>query len=336
MYAGLSTELVSRLMRAFLLRRFLVTVLVILGTTVVVFLLTRVIPGDPVRTMLGAAQVADPKLVEEYRRDFGLDQPLPVQYVDWVWNIARGDFGRSIQSREPVTVVLDRAFRATFVLALAGMVTAVLSGVVMGVVGAFVSFGRPRSILARITSLGPLVLITIPPFSLALLLIILFAVQVRIFPPVGMNSVRDSSFGDMLWHLVLPAITMAAASAGATARVARSSMLEVIREDYIRTAYAKGLPERMVLFEHALRNALIPVVTNTGLMFGGMLSGAVLVESVFAWPGLGRLMVEAIIRRDYPVIEGGTLLIAMSYVLANLLVDVSYAFIDPRIRYGSR
>lgn len=323
-------------MRAFLLRRFLVTVLVIIGTTVIVFLLTRIIPGDPIHTMLGAAQVADPNLVEEYRHDFGLDQPLPVQYLDWVWKMAQGDFGRSIQSREQVTVVIDRAFRATFVLALAGMLLAVLSGVIMGVIGAFVSVGRPRSILARITGLGPLILITIPPFSLALLLIILFAVQVRIFPPVGMNSARDSSFGDLLWHLVLPAITMAAASAGATARVARSSMLEVIREDYIRTAYAKGLPERMVLFEHALRNALIPVVTNTGLMFGSMLSGAVLVESVFAWPGLGRLMVDAIIRRDYPVIEGGTLLIAMSYVLANLLVDVSYAFIDPRIRYGSK
>jgi peptide/nickel transport system permease protein len=323
-------------MRAFLLRRLLITVLVIFGTTVIVFALTRVIPGDPVRTMLGAAQVADPGLVAEYRRAFGLDQPLPVQYVRWLWSTAHGDLGLSIQSSEKVTVVLERAFRATFILALAGMLTAVLSGVVMGVIGAFVSVGQRRPILSRITSLAPLVLITIPPFSLALLLIIVFAVQVRLFPPVGMNSVRDPSFGDLLWHLVLPTLTIAAASAGATARVARSSLLEVIREDYIRTAHAKGLPERMVLFQHALRNALIPVVTNTGLLFGSMLSGAVLVETVFAWPGLGKLMVDAILRRDYPIIEGGTLLIAFSYVLVNLLVDVSYAFIDPRIRYGSQ
>lgn len=323
-------------MRAFILRRLLITVLVIFGTTIIVFGLTRVIPGDPVRTMLGAAQVADPGLVEKYRRDFGLDQPIPVQYVRWLWNTAHGDLGLSIQNREKVTVVLDRAFRASFILALAGMLIAVLVGVVLGVVGAFVSVGRRRRVLSRITSLGPLILVTIPPFSLALILILAFAVQVRLFPPVGMHSVRDSSFGDLLWHLVLPAVTLAAASAGATARVARSSMLEVLREDFVRTARAKGLPERMVLFQHALRNALIPVVTNTGLMFGGMLSGAVLIESVFAWPGLGKLMVDAILRRDYPIIEGGALLIAIFYVLVNLLVDISYAFVDPRIRYGSQ
>ncbi|HOG47413.1 MAG TPA: ABC transporter permease [Anaerolineae bacterium] len=321
-------------MRTFVLRRLFITIGVVFGTTLLVFFLTRVMPGDPIKTMLASAQVADPALVEEYRHAYGLDQPLPVQYLRWLWNVMHGNLGRSIQSSQQVTAALGRAFQATSILALGGMLTAVLAGIVMGALGAFVAVGRRHPILAQVTGLAPLILTTIPPFSLGLFLIILLAVKVRLFPPVGMYSVRNPGAGDLLWHLVLPTLTMAAASAGATARVARSALLEVLREDYIRTAHAKGLHERMVLFQHALRNALIPVVTNTGIMFGSMLSGAVLVESVFAWPGLGKLMVDAILRRDYPIIEGGTLLIALIYVAANLLVDVSYAFIDPRIRYG--
>jgi peptide/nickel transport system permease protein len=321
-------------MRAFLMRRLLVTVFVVFGVSMVVFGLTRIIPGDPVTTMLASAQVADPELVAEYRRAFGLDQPIPVQYARWLWNLAHGDLGRSIQNSQQVTQVIGRAFRATFILAVAGMLVAVVTGVLMGALAAFVTAGGTRANLARTISLGPLILVTIPPFSLALFFIILFALKLPLFPPVGMHSVNNKSFTDLLWHLILPTLTLAAASAGATARVTRAVFVEVIREDYIRTAYAKGLPERMILFQHALRNVLVPIVTNTGIMFGSMLSGAVLVESVFAWPGMGKLMVDAILRRDYPVIEGGTLVIALSYVVANLLVDVSYAFIDPRIRYG--
>jgi peptide/nickel transport system permease protein len=321
-------------MRAFLLRRLFVTIFVIFGVTLVIFVLTRLIPGDPVTTMLAAAQVADPELVAKYRHEYGLDQPLPVQYARWLWHTAHGDLGRSIQSSQEVTEIIGRAYRATFILALTGMIIAVLTGVIMGAIGAFVTVGGQHPTLARLIGLGPLILVTIPPFSLALFLIVLFALKIPIFPPVGMHSVRDTSLSDLLWHLVLPTLTLAAASAGATARVARAVFLEVIHEDYIRTAYAKGLPERLILFKHALRNILIPIVTNTGIMFGSMLSGAVLVESVFAWPGMGKLMVDAILRRDYPVIEGGALIIALSYVIANLLVDASYAFIDPRIRYG--
>ncbi len=321
-------------MRAFLIRRLTVTLLVVAGSTLIVFVLTRIVPGDPIRTMLAAAQVADPALVAQYRRDFGLDQPMPVQYAHWVWKLANGDLGRSIQSREAVLTVLGRAFGATFVLAMASMVLAVLIGVALGVTGAVLAVRKPRSILARTIGLAPLALITIPPFSLGLFFIYLLAVQVPVFPPVGMHALRDDSVVDLLRHLALPALTLAAASTGATARVARSALVDILHEDYIRTAYAKGLPNAAVILRHALRNTLIPIVTNTGLMFGGMLSGAVLVESVFAWPGLGKLMVDAILRRDYPVIEGVTLVVALSYVVVNLLVDVSYAFVDPRLRYG--
>jgi ABC-type dipeptide/oligopeptide/nickel transport system permease component len=321
-------------MQAFLARRLTVTVLVVAGTTLIVFILTRVVPGDPIRTMLAAAQVADPNLVERYRRDFGLDQPLPVQYARWVWNLANGDMGRSIESREAVRTILGRAFGATFVLALAGMVLAVVTGVALGATGALLAVRRPHSIVARGIGLAPLALITIPPFSLGLFFIYLLAVRLPVLPPVGMHDLRNDTFGDLLRHLVLPALTLAAASSGATARVARSALVDILREDYIRTAYAKGLSNRAVILRHALRNTLIPVVTNTGIMFGSMLSGAVLVESVFAWPGVGKLMVDAILRRDYPVIEGVTLVVSLSYVLVNLLVDVSYAFVDPRLRYG--
>jgi peptide/nickel transport system permease protein len=323
-------------MSRFLLRRLVVTVLVVFGVTIVVFFLTRVIPGDPVVTMMAAAQVADPDLVAQYRHEYGLDQPLPVQYTRWLWKAMQGDLGTSIVSKEKVTVVVGRAFRATSILALGGMITAVLTGVLMGAIGALVTSGGQHPLLAHLVGLGPLVLIAIPSFSLALFLIILLALKIPLFPPVGMHSVRNSNagFGDLLMHLVLPVLANAAASAGATARVTRATLLEVIREDYIRTARAKGLPERMVLLQHALRNVLIPVVTNTGIMFGGMLSGAVLVESVFAWPGLGRLMVYSITGRDYPVVVGGTLVIALCYVTVNLLVDISYAFIDPRTRHA--
>jgi ABC-type dipeptide/oligopeptide/nickel transport system permease component len=323
-------------MPRFLLRRLVVTVLVVFGVTIVVFFLTRVIPGDPVVTMMAAAQVADPDLVAQYRHEYGLDQPLPVQYARWLWKAVQGDLGNSIVSKEKVTVVVGRAFRATSILALTGMITAVLTGVLVGVVGAFVTSEGKHPVLGQVFSLGPLVPIAIPAFSLALFLIIAFAVKIPLFPPVGMHSVRGNStdLGDLLLHLVLPTLTMAAASSGATARVARATLLEVIREDYIRTARAKGLPERTVLLQHALRNVLIPIVTNTGIMFGSMLSGAVLVESVFAWPGLGRLMVDSISGRDYPVVVGGTLVIAVAYVTVNLLVDITYGFIDPRTRHG--
>ncbi|NPV54455.1 MAG: ABC transporter permease [Firmicutes bacterium] len=320
-------------MKGYLLKRLVIMSLVLLGATVLVFFLARVIPGDPISTMLGSAQVANPEVVAEYRQRYGLDQPIYIQYFRWLLRLIQGDMGQSILDGRPVLSILISRFKATLILAFSAMLVAVVSGAIVGTLSAFVTTKRGNVFLDRFLGLGPLFFLTVPPFSLGLFLMILFAVKIPIFPPVGMVSITGGGIWDLLRHLVLPAVTMGAASAGATATIVRTSVLEVIREDYIRTAYAKGLSDAAVMFRHAFRNALIPLVTNTGIMFGSLLSNGVLVEAVFAWPGLGSMMVGAVLKRDYPLIEGGTIIIAATYVFVNLLVDISYSVINPKITY---
>ena len=319
----------------YILRRLVGTVIVIFGVTLTVFFLMRFVPGDPVDIMLGGEGLHDPDLAAKYRQEYGLDQPIPIQYARWMAKLFAGDLGRSIAfGGEPVTDLLSRRLRNTMILAVAGAMVAVVGAVILGVLGAIVAAEEKSPVLDRLLGLGPLLLTSIPAFALGIGLIVLFASKLRVLPAVGMHDVTGGGTLDLLKHLILPAFTLAASSLGANARLTRATVLEVLREDYIRLARAKGLPERLVLYEHALRNAMIPVITSLGLMFGYMLAGSVIVESVFAWPGLGQMVVDALLQRDYPVIQGGILVIAIVFVFINLVVDISYAYIDPRIRHG--
>ncbi|MDR7432888.1 MAG: ABC transporter permease [Armatimonadota bacterium] len=284
----------------------------------VVFVAIRLIPGDPAQIMAG--QAATEEVVRQIRQSLGLDQPLPVQYLYFLRNVVRGDLGRSLFNGAPVVEELGQRFPRTVRLALASIVVASLIGVPAGILAAT----RHLSWLDTLVMLVALVGVSMPVFWLGLNLILVFSVRLQWLPAFGYETWR---------HLLLPSVTLGAASAAIVARMTRSSMLEVLGQDYIRTARAKGLAERVVVNRHALRNALIPVVTVLGLQLGTLLSGAVLTETVFAWPGIGRLLVDAVLARDYPIIQGATLLIAATFVALNLAVDLLYGLLDPRIRY---
>ncbi|HEU5321200.1 MAG TPA: ABC transporter permease [Methylomirabilota bacterium] len=292
---------------------------VLFGITLLVFLLNAVALGDPARAAMG--QRADPAVLEQLRRDYALDRPLPVQYAVWLGRLARGDLGQSFREQRPVLEVLAERVPATARLAVAAMVVAVGAGLALGAVAAL----RPGSAVDHAV-MGVAVLgISTPVFWLGMMLSLVFAVVLGWLPVSG--------YGDgALRHLVLPALTLGALHTGTVARMARSSLLEVVRQDYINTARAKGLPERVVLLKHALRNALIPVVTVIGIGLADLLVGAPLTETVFAWPGLGRLLVAAVGQRDLPVVMGAVLVFAVVYVAGNLVVDLAYLAIDPRIR----
>ena len=305
-------------MWAYIAKRLILTVPVLLGVSFVVFAIVRVLPGDPAQVLAGEA--ATKELIEGLRRDLGLDRPLLVQYVDFLGSLLRGDLGRSIRSKIPVTSELAIRVPNTMILALAGITVATLVGVPAGIISAV----KPYSLIDTGVMLLALAGLSMPVFWSGLMLILVFAVLLGWLPAVGTGTPA---------HIVLPAIAVGMTSAAIIARMTRSSMLEVLRSDYIRTARAKGVAERVVINRHALRNALIPVITVIGLQTGTLLSGAVLTESVFAWPGVGRLMVEGILARDYPLVQGAVLVVALSFVLVNLVVDLLYALADPRIRY---
>ncbi|MCL6500199.1 MAG: ABC transporter permease [Firmicutes bacterium] len=302
----------------YVLKRVLLALPVLLGVSVVVFVAIRLIPGDPAQIMAG--QAATEEVVRQIRQSLGLDQPLPVQYLYFLRNVVRGDLGRSLFNGAPVVEELGQRFPRTVRLALASMVVASLIGIPAGILAAT----RHLSWLDTLVMLVALVGVSMPVFWLGLNLILVFSVRLQWLPAFGYETWR---------HLLLPSVTLGAASAAIVARMTRSSMLEVLGQDYIRTARAKGLAERVVVNRHALRNALIPVVTVLGLHLGTLLSGAVLTETVFAWPGIGRLLVDAVLARDYPIIQGATLLIAATFVALNLAVDLLYGLLDPRIRY---
>lgn len=302
----------------YIVRRLLLAIPVLWGVVTLVFLALRLIPGDPAQVMAGEA--APFEVVQAIRREFGLDRPLIVQYGMFLGRLVRGDLGRSVRSRAPVTTEIAARFPATVELALASMVVATLIGVTAGILAAIYQ----NTVVDYVGMVIALLGISVPVFWLGLVLMWIFSVQLGWFPVVGRGTLR---------HLVLPAVALGASAAGMIARMTRSSMLEVLRQDHIRTAWAKGLPSRAVHLRHALRNALIPVVTIVGLQVGGLLGGAVLTETVFAWPGIGRLAVDSILNRDYPVVQGVVILVAAVFVFTNLTVDLLYSFIDPRIRY---
>jgi ABC-type dipeptide/oligopeptide/nickel transport system permease component len=305
----------------YIVRRLLLTIPVVLGVSIIVFSIIRLLPGDPARALAGVQ--ATPEYIEQVRERYGLNEPLYIQYGRFILGAVTGDLGESVFSRRPVTTEISERFPRTLLLASISLVIATIVGVSAGIISAT----RRNSLFDNTSMFVALVGVAAPVFWLALMLQLLFSVQLRWFPATGMGSWR---------HLVLPSITLGMASAALMARITRSSMLDVLKQDFITTARAKGLAERIVVYKHALKNALIPVVTVLGLQFGILLGGAVLTETVFAWPGVGRLLVDAILRRDYPVVQGTVMLLAFLFVIINLVVDVIYAFLDPRIHYQGR
>jgi peptide/nickel transport system permease protein len=305
-------------MVAYILRRIFMLIPVLFGVVLVSFSLLHLVPGDPAEMLAG--QEATKADVDRIRAEYGLDQPLVVQFGRFVWNAARGDLGISIQSRHPVGELLFQ--RLAFTLQLS--VISILVASALGLLAGIISSTRQYSIFDTTSMLGALFGISMPIFWLGLLLILIFAVKLHWLPSGGTGSLK---------YLILPAIALGSASAAVIARMTRASMLEVARQDFIRTARATGYTERVVIFRHALKNAMIPVLTVFGLEFGYMLGGAVLTETVFSLPGIGRLLVEGIFARDYPVVQGAMMLVATTFVLVNLLTDVAYALFDPRIRY---
>lgn len=334
-------------MAGYLLRRLLLTIPILLGVSMLVFFMLHSAGGDPATLMLGSR--ADPDAIAELRAELGLDRPLWVQYVDFLSGAVRGDFGRSYRSNSPVVAEIAARFPATIELAVAAMGIAVVVGVVVGTVAAV----RRHTIFDYLSSAGVLLGISIPTFWLGIILIIVFGLWLRWLPISGRVDPRlgaDPSVpfltvtsllqgnwavaGDAFRHLILPALTLAAWPAAIVARMTRASLLESLGQDYAHTARGKGLPERLIVVRHAARNALLPVLTVVGLEFGTLLGGAVVTETIFAWPGLGQLTVAAIGARDYQVIQGVVVLLAAVFVVLNLMVDVLYAVLDPRIRYG--
>lgn len=305
-------------MTTYIARRLLTVIPTLLGVLLAVFLMVRLAPGDPAQLLAG--EFATPETLADIRQRFGLDQPWHVQLGLYAVNVAQGDLGQSVRTRKPVTYELSQYFPNTLRLTLGAMLVALLIGIPAGIIAAI----RPGTIFDLLAMLGALIGVSMPVFWFGLMAILIFSVQLGWFPVAGTGT---------LWHLVLPAITLGTGTAAILARMTRSAMLEVLSQDYIRTARAKGLAGRVVVFKHALRNALIPVVTITGLQFGGLLEGAVITETVFAWPGIGQLLVGSILARDYPVVQGAVLLIAVAFILINLVVDLLYGAIDPRIRY---
>lgn len=305
-------------MSQYIVRRLLITLVLLLVITVIIFAMVRLVPGDP--AVLMAGQGATEERIEAIRARLGLDRPLVEQYFIFMGQLFRGDMGVSTRTREPVTNEIMVRLPNTIRLALAAMFIAIVFGISAGVVAGI----RRNSFFDYSSMLLALFGLSMPVFWLGLMLMLLFSVHLGWLPATGAETWR---------HLILPAFTLGVASTAIIARMTRSSMLEVIRLDYVRTAWAKGLTERVVVLRHALKNALIPVVTVIGLQMGLLLGGAVLTEIVFAWPGIGRLLVDAILARDYPVIQGVVLVIAAMFILVNLVVDIIYVYLDPRIRY---
>jgi peptide/nickel transport system permease protein len=314
--------------RSYLARRLLLLVPVLVGVSVVVFLVLHLSPGDPAEIMLGSQATQED--LARLRRELGLTEPLHVQYLHWVAHVARGDLGRSLWMKRPVLDEVLNRYKATLVLTASGLLLSTLGGIALGVASAV----RPHSFLDRVSAVTSLFGASMPVFWLGIVLMVVFSLWLGWLPASGMWApYGEGGLRDLLAHLVLPAVTLAAASLTIIARLTRSAMLEILSQDYIRTARAKGLVEQRVVFRHGLKNALIPIVTVVGVQAGYLLGGAVLTETVFAWPGVGLLMVQGILARDFPLVQGCVLVIALTFVLINLAVDLLYAWLDPRIQY---
>ncbi|RYF56388.1 MAG: glutathione ABC transporter permease GsiC [Comamonadaceae bacterium] len=305
-------------MLTYIVKRLLGMIPTLLLVAVVVFLFVHMLPGDPAR--LAAGPEADQQTVELVRQELGLDLPLPQQFVRYFGNMLQGDLGTSLRTKRPVSTEIADRFMPTLWLTFAAMVWSVTFGMVIGIVSAVWRNKWPDRLGMTLAVSG----ISFPAFALGMMLMQVFSVNLGWLPTVGASTWK---------HYILPSLTLGAAVAAVMARFTRASFVEVIQEDFVRTARAKGLSERVVITKHTLRNALIPVVTMMGLQFGFLLGGSIVVETVFNWPGLGRLLVDAVTQRDYPVIQGLVLLFSLEFILINLIVDVLYGAINPSIRY---
>jgi len=303
-------------MFVYIVKRILASVAVILSMAFFVMLIMDIIPGDPAAMMLG--ENATPEMIQELRSQMGLDQPLPVRYFHYIWNVAHGNLGRSIREMAPVAKLIGDTLPNTLLLTAAGMFLTLVIGIPLGLI----SGARSGSWLDHLSRLASLLGLCMPVFWIGLIMIYVFSFRLGWFPVGGTGSFA---------HLVLPAVTLAAYTMAAIARMSRSSLMEVLTEDYVRTARAKGLAFWLVVWRHGFRNALIPIITVFGMQVGTLMGGAILTETVFAWPGLGRLMMGAIMDRDYLLLQGTILVFSAAYIFINLLVDLSYGLIDPRI-----
>jgi ABC-type dipeptide/oligopeptide/nickel transport system permease component len=301
----------------YIIRRLFLAIPVLIGVSIIAFMILHLSPGDPAQLLAG--EDATQEDIQILRERFGLDQPLPVQYFRFIKGMATGDL-MSMKFNEPVLDIVGKRLKNTLLLSFLAITIAVVVGVVAGILSAVYRY----SIIDYISSIAALLGVSMPVFWWGLILILFFSVTLRWLPSGGMGGWKT---------FILPAVVLGTASAGIIARMTRSSMMDVLRQDYITTARSKGLAHRIIIRRHALRNALIPTVTVIGLQFGYMLAGAVLTESVFAWPGVGRLLVTSIMSRDYPVVQTTLVMVALTFVLVNLGVDILYAYLDPRIRY---
>ncbi len=329
----------------FILKKLAQVIPTLLGLSVLIFLMIHMVPGDPAEMMLG--ERANENSLRELRHQLGLDQPLYVQYGKFMGRLVQGDLGRALRTNEKITKEIKEHFPATLELSMVAIIIAIVLGMLAGIISAT----KQYSIFDYGSMLLSLVGVSMPIFWLGLVLMIIFSIKLAWLPLSGRLSydivlepitnlyLVDSllqgnwaAFKDALWHIIMPAITLSTVPMAIIARMTRSSMLEVLRQDYIRTAKAKGLAPRIIHYKHALRNALIPVVTIIGLQFSILLGGAILTETIFAWPGIGSWLLNAVYARDFNAVQGGTMLIALVFVLINVLVDITYAWINPRIK----
>ncbi|MFQ5565114.1 MAG: ABC transporter permease [Paracoccaceae bacterium] len=314
-------------MLGYVLKRLAALIPVLFGLTIIVFSIMALIPGDPATAILGS--FATPENVEKLNRDLGLDKPLWQQYFIWLGNLLQGDFGRSYSLNRPVLDEVLERFSATMILAGASLILCTIFGLLIGIWTAARQYGWTDKILTFVVLIG----ISIPSFWLGLLLILLFAVNLRWLPASGMYAIYGGGdLPDLLSHLALPAITLAVVATGVIARLTRGAMLEVLRQDFIRTARAKGVGERDVLYKHAFKAALVTIIPVIGVQAGFVLGGAVYIETVFQWPGVGRMLVQAISTRDILLVQGGVVVVAASYVLFNLAADLAQSWLDPRVK----
>lgn len=317
-------------LKDYIIRRCILVVPLLLSLTVVTFAITRLAPGDPVAVLLGEnLEVYSPKQIEQMREKLNLDKPIWVQYFMWLRDVILLDFGNSFITKLPVSKMLISAIGNTAKLMFTSLLVSIMISIPIGVICAV----KRNSIIDKIIMPPTLFGVSMPAFWMAIILILLFSVNLRWFPTSGIQTLGSSSFVDQLWHMVLPVIVLSTKSSAIIIRLTRSGMIEELSKQYVVTARSKGLAERLVVYKHALRNALLPIVTVIGVSIGTLLNGAVITETIFAWPGIGRLIVSGVNSRDYPVLMATVLMAGVLVALTNLLTDVSYAYLDPRVKY---
>ena len=322
-------------MSRYIARRLLSIIPLLIAVSIIVFAMSKALPGDPVEIFLKQADIANPDLVYAMKDKYGLNDPLPVQYWTWLSLMFRGDMGESIRRGEAVSDLLFRGMRNTFSVATASVILVIVVGWTMGVLSAVVHNRSWPQAITRFLAQAPVLMISIPGFAVAVFMVLIFGISLGWLPTSGVSNPREGDdVVDLAKHLILPTIGLALASVGGNWRLARNTMIEVLREDYIRMAHAKGLPLWRVYFVHGLRTTLVPLLTSAGLLFGSLLTGSFILEYIFAWPGIGLLLVESTVNRDVPVVMGATVMIASMYIFLNLAVDILYAIVDPRVRYA--